>query len=145
MDQLMQEIIQFYGGKSITFTRVNNQKGTLAVVQSIADSTSSTVKDAASCLLSVLISKYEDSFVSVAIEKCVMERHFPQKMDIVAAEAMLQEANINNTNARILFCHLKRFFGRSYFELEQKRRTFFGDTDFPPTVDKIVHFGWVPQ
>jgi len=103
MDRLMQEIIQFYGGKSITFTRGNNQKGTLAVilskqtlqryhdeflksgsaldtlVQSIADSTSSTAKDAASCLLSVLFSKYEDSFMSVAIEKCVMERHFPQK------------------------------------------------------------------
>ena len=51
---------------------------------------------------------------------------------------MLQEANINNTNARILFRHLNQFFGRSYFESEQKCRTFFGDTDFPPTVDKIV-------
>ena len=60
-------------------------------------------------------------------------------MDIISTEAMLQEANINNTNARILFRHLKQFFGgRSYFESEQKRRNYFGDNDFPPTIDKKV-------
>jgi len=108
------------------------------ILQSIANSTASTVDDAASCLLSVLFSKFEDSFVSVAMENGVMEGSIPKKMDIVATEAMLQEANINNTNARVLFRHLNQFFGRSYFESEQKRRNFFGDTDFPPTVDKVV-------
>jgi hypothetical protein len=55
------------------------------------------------------------------MEKGVMEDRIPPKMDIVATEAMLQEANINNKNARILFWHLRQFFGgRSYFESEQK-------------------------
>jgi hypothetical protein len=46
-------------------------------------------------------------------------------MDIIAEEAMLQEAYINNSNARILFCHLRQFFGGgSYFESEQKRHNF---------------------
>lgn len=162
MDKLLQEIVQLHGGKSISYTRGNNRRGTLAVLpsnrtlqrykddfmksgsaldiilQSIANSTASTVDDAASCLLSVLFSKFEDSFVSVAMENGVMEGSIPKKMDIVATEAMLQEANINNTNARVLFRHLNQFFGRSYFESEQKRRNFFGDTDFPPTVDKVV-------
>ncbi|MFN9980998.1 MAG: hypothetical protein ACK53Y_13815, partial [bacterium] len=81
------------------------------MVQSIAGSTSSTAEDAASCLLSVLFTKYEDSFISVSMEKGVMEGSIPKKMDIVATETMLQEANINNKNARILFRHLRQFFG----------------------------------
>jgi hypothetical protein len=60
-------------------------------------------------------------------------------MDIISAEAMLQEANINNANTRVLFRHLRQFFGgRSHFESEQKCRKFFGDNDYPPTVDKKV-------
>jgi hypothetical protein len=51
-------------------------------------------------------------------------------MDIVSAEAMLKEADINNGNARLLFCHLRQCFGgRSYFALEQKRHNFFGGND----------------
>jgi hypothetical protein len=163
MDRLVQEIVQLHGGKSITFTRGKNRKGTLIVVPSnrslerykdefskpgsaldtiigsLANSTSSTLEDAAACLISVLFSKYEEAFVSVSMEKGLLEASVPKKMDIVATEAMLQEANINNTNARILFRHLWQFFGgKSYFESEQKRRSFFGDNDFPPTVDKKV-------
>jgi hypothetical protein len=163
MDRLLQEIVQLYGGKSISYTRGNNRKGTLVVVPSnrtleryeedfskpgsaletmigsLANSTASTPEDAASCLLSVLFSKYEESFVSVSMEKGLVEGStMHKKMDIVATEAMLQEANINNSNARILFRHLRQFFGKSYFESEQKRRSFFGDNDFPPTVDKTV-------
>jgi len=60
-------------------------------------------------------------------------------MDIVSTEAMLQESNINNGNARILFRHLRQFFGgKSYFESEEKRRIFFGGNDYPPTVNKKV-------
>ena len=163
MDRLVQEIVQLHGEKSITFTRGNNRKGTLIIVPSnrslerykdefskpgsaldtiivsLANSTSSTLEDAAACLISVLFSKYEEAFVSVSMEKGLLEASVPKKMDIVATEAMLQEANINNTNARILFRHLRQFFGgKSYFESEQKHRSFFGDNDFPPTVDKKV-------
>jgi len=68
-----------------------------------------------------------------------MEDRIPPKMDIVATEAMLQEANINNKNARILFWHLRQFFGgRSYFESEQKHSNFFGNNDFPQSLDRKV-------
>jgi hypothetical protein len=60
-------------------------------------------------------------------------------MDTVSTEAMLQESNINNGNARILFRHLRQFFGgKSYFESEQKHRNFFGGYDYPPMADKKV-------
>jgi hypothetical protein len=67
----------------------------------------------------VLFNISEESFVSVSIEKGLVEGNMPKKMDVVAIEAMLQEANINNTNARSLFRHLRQFFGSgSCFELE---------------------------
>jgi len=49
------------------------------MLQSIAKRTASTVDDAASCLLSVLFSKFEDSFVSMAMENGVMEGSIPKK------------------------------------------------------------------
>jgi hypothetical protein len=150
MDNLLQEIVQLYGNQSICFTHGNNQKGTLVIVPSdrtlehykeelskprsvvdailecIVESKNSTAENAASCLLSVLFSKLKESFISVCIEKSLIDGNVDKKMDFIATEAMLQEANINNTNARILFCHLRQFFGgRSYFESEQKRRSFF--------------------
>jgi hypothetical protein len=151
------EINQFF------FTRGNNRKGTLVIVPSnqtvehckeelskprsvadallecIVESTNSTAENAALCLLSVLFSKFEEPLISVCIEKGLIDENVDKKMDIIATEAMLQESNINNTKARILFCHLRQFFGGwSYFESEQKRHIFFGDNDFPPTVDKKV-------
>jgi hypothetical protein len=51
---------------------------------------------------------------------------------------MLSEASINTKNTRILFWHLNQYFGHSSFVLEQRRRTYFSDCDFPPTVDKEV-------
>jgi hypothetical protein len=60
-------------------------------------------------------------------------------MDIMSTETMLQEANISKGNARILFHHLRQFFGgRSYFASEQKRCIFFGGNDYPSTVGKNV-------
>jgi hypothetical protein len=85
-----------------------------------------------------LHSKYEDCFVSTCIEKGLIEGITPQKMDVVSTEAMLQEANINSGNAQILFCHLRQFFGRSYFESENDRRIYFDDNDYPPKVDKKI-------
>jgi hypothetical protein len=163
MNHLLQEIVQLYGNQSICFTLGNNWKGKLVFVPSsqtlehykedlsksgsvvdeilecIRKSKNFTAEDAASCLLSVLFSKFEESFVSVCIEKGLIEGNMEKKMDFIATEAMLQEANINNSNARILFHHLRQFFGgRSYFESEQRCHKFFGDNDFPHTVDKIV-------
>jgi len=59
------------------------------------------------------------------LRKVSFKGNIDRKMDIIAEEAMLQEAYINNSNARILFCHLRQFFGGgSYFESEQKRHNF---------------------
>jgi hypothetical protein len=102
-------------------------------------STGSTEEKSAECLLNILFSQFEETFVSLYMEKGLLNERKPKKMNIISTEAMLQEANINNTNARVLFRHLRQFFGgRSYFESEQKRRNFFGDNDYPPTVDKKV-------
>ncbi len=144
MDRLLQEIEQLLGSKSICFTHGNDRIGTPVVVPSnrtlehfkeelvkpgsaldtmvecLTKSTNSTAEDAASCLLTVLFSKFEESFVSISIEKGLIEGNMPKKMDIIAPEAMVQEANINNTNARVLFNHLRFFFGgRSYFGLNR--------------------------
>jgi hypothetical protein len=59
-------------------------------------------------------------------------------MDEVSVEAMLHEAGVNWTNARVLFHHLKQFFGKSLAVLERKRRSYFGNNDIPPDVDHIV-------
>jgi hypothetical protein len=59
-------------------------------------------------------------------------------MDEVSVEAMLTEAGVNWTNARILLRHLKQFFGRSLFASEKKCRAYFGNNDFPPVVDREV-------
>jgi hypothetical protein len=48
-------------------------------------------------------------------------------MDAAQVEAMLQEAHINRSDSRILFRHLKQFFGTSFFKAEQvRRKTFAG-------------------
>jgi len=85
-------------------------------------------------ILSALFENSQDSFLSVALDKGV-----PQKtMDEVSVEAMLSEAGVNWKSARIIFRHLKQFFGRSIAVSEKKRRAYFGDNDFPPSVDQIV-------
>jgi hypothetical protein len=108
MYHLLQEIVKLYGNQS------NNWKGKLVVVPSnnwtlehykkemskpgsvvdailviIVESTKSTAENAASCLLSVLFSKFEESFVSVCIEKGLIDGNVDKKMDIIATEAML--------------------------------------------------------
>jgi len=59
-------------------------------------------------------------------------------MDAVQVEAMLSEAGLCTNNARILFRHLNRFFGKGKFESEHKRRAFFAGSDYPPIVDKMI-------
>jgi hypothetical protein len=51
---------------------------------------------------------------------------------------MLSEAGINWTNARIIFRHLKQFFGKRLAVSKKKRRAYFGGNDFPPSVDQTI-------
>jgi len=83
--------------------------------------------------------KYEDSFFSVAMNKCVInDKIIDKKMDVISTEAMIQEANISTNRARIISCHLRQHFGQSLFASEAEHRTYFAGSDFPPTVSTKV-------
>jgi hypothetical protein len=78
--------------------------------------------------------KFEDSFVNIAIEKCLIKTKSEEKMDVISTEAMLQEANISTNSARIINNHLWQHFGHSLFASEAEQRRYFAGRDFPPTV-----------
>ena len=106
------------------------------LVHHIVEHSNCNPSEAAECLIWGFYKKFEESFATIAIQKGVTP--IKRKMDEATVEAMLCEASINTANARILFHHLNQFFGHSYFASEQKWRSYFGDSDYPPTVDKEV-------
>ncbi len=66
------------------------------IVDIIAESCKSSKEEAAECLLKSIFSKYENSFISVAIDKCLIKKiEAEEKMDVVSTEAMIQDANIS--------------------------------------------------
>jgi hypothetical protein len=157
MDRLIQEILLFHGNNQITFARGNNQKGTLVILPShwhidryvaelskkksaldtiidtVANNSQSTKEEAAEWLLRSMFMKYEDSFVSIAMNKCVInDIIMDKKMDVISTEAMIQEANISTNSARIISRHLRQHFGQSLFATKAERRTYFAGSDFPP-------------
>jgi hypothetical protein len=138
MDRLVQEILLFHGNNQITFTHGNNQKGTLVILPShrhidryeaelskkkstldtiintVIKNSQSTKEEATECLLRSMFMKYENSFVSVAMNKCVInDKIIDKKMDVISTEAMIQEANISTNSARIISHHLRQHFGQS--------------------------------
>ncbi len=100
------------------------------MIDIIAESCKSKKDDAAECLLKTIFAKYEDSFVSVAIEKCLIKEktQAEEKMDVVSTEAMIQEANITTNSARIINRHLRQYFGHSLFASEVERRKYFASS-----------------
>jgi hypothetical protein len=74
--------------------------------------------EACETILSAFFDKFQDSFLSVAVSKGVSHQ---KVMDEVSVEAMLSEAGVNWTSARIIFRHLKQFFGRSVVVSEKKK------------------------
>jgi len=58
-----------------------------------------------------------------------------KKMEAAQVEAMLQEAHINWSVSRVLFHHLKQFFGASFFEAEHVRWSTFMGQEFAPISD----------
>ena len=89
-----------------------------AVVKAISVNAKCPLSDAHETFISSIYNKLEDSFISVAVKKGVADGIPSKIMDEVSVEAMLTEAGVNWTNARILFRHLKQFFGRSLFASE---------------------------
>ena len=90
------------------------------IVKNICESASVSEVEAAECVIRSLHNRYEQSFVSVGMEKRVINGDPSRKMDAASVEAMLSEARLNTKNSRTLFKHLQLFFGRSYFESEVK-------------------------
>ena len=164
MEKLIQEIIKYYKNKPIKFVGGNNRNGTLVYIPSFrkmeryyfelskADSLLDNIVDimsqngndkrdkSAECLLRVLYSKYEVSFVAVAIDKRICETNHVKemKMDEVSTEAMIQEANITTKSARIISQHIRQFLGRSLMASEKERRDYFKDADLKPTVKRKI-------
>jgi hypothetical protein len=162
MDKVLQELVKYHGKKTIEFMGSNNRKGYLIsfpslrtanrydielskkgsvvdeIVKNICESASVSEAEAAECVIRSLHNRYEQSFVSVGMEKGVINGDPSRKMDAASVEAMLSEARLNTKNSRTLFKHLRLFFGRSYFESEVKRREYFSGQDFPPTVKEKV-------
>jgi hypothetical protein len=163
MNKLIEEIIKFRGNqKLLRFTGTNNRSQGLLVlpflrsakryekifskkdsivdllVNHVADNSKCSTHEAAECLLRSFLRRYEESFHAVALEKGIAPKKSIQKMDAVAVEAMLTDAKINYDSSRILFKHLFKHFGESYFSSEKERRKIFGNKDFPPVVSKVV-------
>jgi hypothetical protein len=109
MDRLIQDFFLFHGNSQITFTGGNNQQGILVILPShryidcyeselskkktaldtiidtVANNSQSTKEEATECLLRSMFMKHEDSFVSVAMSKCVInEKNIDKKMDVIS-------------------------------------------------------------
>ncbi len=163
MDKLLQEVVKLSGrNKSVHYVQANNRSGwlvpqpsfrtkeiysiELAKKDSFLDEILSNMmtsfggikeEEAAECLIRALHQRFEESFMSVALEKGVA-RNPEKKMDAASVEAMLSEARLNTKNSRMLFKHLNNFFGKSFFESEIKRRQYFAGQDYPPIVREKV-------
>jgi hypothetical protein len=85
-----------------------------------------------------LFDLYEDFFSSVAVNKGISNGIPQQIMDEVSVEAMLSEAGVNWTSGRIIFCHLKQYFGISIIVSEKKRQAYFEGNDVHPSVDRTI-------
>jgi hypothetical protein len=109
-----------------------------AMTNAISRNTKFKPNEACEAVLTGIYSRHKDSFISVAVKQGVANGIPPTVMDEISIEAMLNKAGVNWTNGRVLFCHLKQYFGRSLVVSEKKRCVFFGNNDFPPEVDREI-------
>ena len=162
MDKLLQEVVKLSGrNKSVHYIQANNRCGWLIpqpsfrtkerysielakkdsfldeILSNMMTSFGGIKEEAAECLIRALHQRFEESFMSVALEKGVA-RNPEKKMDAASVEAMLSEVRLNTKNSRVLFKHLNYFFGKSFFESEIKRRQYFAGQDYPPIVREKV-------
>jgi translation elongation factor EF-4 len=72
------------------------------IIDIVAENNNNSTTKAAECLLESFYAKFEDSFVNIAIEKCLIKTKSEEKMNVISTEAMFQEANIS-TNSHSLW------------------------------------------
>jgi hypothetical protein len=79
-----------------------------------------------------MVAKYEDSFVSVAIDECLMKEKtdVEEKMDVVSKH-WGYDLKLSTNSARIINQHLQQHFGRSLFDSEAECRKYFASSNFP--------------
>jgi hypothetical protein len=104
------------------------------IIKAIAKNSKCNNDEASEALLLAIYHKYEDSFLSAAVRQGAANGFLPKVMDEVSVEAMLNEAGVNWTNARVIFRHLKQFFGRSVAVSERKRHG-----------TMIIHLKWAAK
>ncbi len=93
------------------------------ILQSMSNNTNESVENAAESIILSLAQRYEEKFVSVAMEKGIDFRE--RKMEAARVEVMLMEGGVNRTNSRILFWRLNNFFSASLIDSEKLRCNFF--------------------
>jgi hypothetical protein len=76
--------------------------------------------EATECITQYFFNNYEEEFQAVATKKNVALKS-KNKMELSKVVAMLHEAGIGKSNSRVLFRHLKHFFGTSMFASEKVR------------------------
>jgi hypothetical protein len=140
-NRLINEMVRFNGSRVFTYAKGNNTLGTLLEVpqfrslkgygkefkkvdnmlaeicNTVARFAKCEPSEACETILSAFFDRYQDSFFTAAVSKGVPHQ---KVMDEVSVEAMLSEAGVNWTSARIIFRHLKQFFGRSVVVSEKK-------------------------
>ena len=91
------------------------------IVNNIVRTIRCSSEEAVESFIAAICRKYEETFISVGIERDIIKP--AKKMDAISVEAMLQDAGVNRTNARSLFQHMHQFFGKDMFELEKRSYT----------------------
>ena len=105
---------------------------------------------AAEWLLDAMFKKFEEQFLLIEIKKGVAILK-EKMMDAPKVAAMLYECSINSTNARVLFWHLKQFFGRQIAVSEGVWHQYFWGMECLLTTgcytleDKIPVFFWCKE
>ena len=119
LNQLIKEIIQFNGLKVMTYDKGNNTQGTIIAVpqfqslkgykkefkkkdsmlvevcNAVAKSTKCHPNEASEAILSSFFELYQDTFLSVAVDKGISNGMQNKVMDVVSVESMLSEAGVN--------------------------------------------------
>ena len=69
-----------------------------------------------------LFERYEDQFLSVAVEKGITDTRKPTAMSVPQTIAVFHDANVNTNNSQVISRHIEQFLGYSIFAPEYKCR-----------------------
>jgi hypothetical protein len=82
------------------------------IFELLANNTDCSLEEAAQCILTVFCNKFDNSFATAAIDKCILLEENENIMGIISAEARISEAVITVERSRVNDQHFNQFFGR---------------------------------